>query len=73
MLITKKPSLLKEVESPDRKRCNKERETNKKFLKNFSDHRLTDSQVSIRSKELRFIHTPVTNENEIKRHLLTDF
>ena len=55
------------------KRCNKERETNEKFLKNLSDHRLTNSQVSILSKELRLIPTPMTNENEIKRHLLADF
>lgn len=55
------------------KRCNKERETNEKFLKNLSDHRLTNSQVSILSKGLRLIPTPVTNENEIKRHLLADF
>ena len=34
---------------------------------------MTDSQVSILSKVLRFIPTPVTNENEIKRHLLADF
>ena len=34
---------------------------------------MTDSQVSILSKGLRFIPTPVTNENEIKRHLLADF
>lgn len=56
------------------KRCNKERETNEKFLKNLSDHRLTNSQVSILSKGLRLIPTPVTiNENEIKPHLLADF
>ena len=54
-------------------RYNKEREENEKFLKNLSDHRLTDSQVSVLSKGLRFIPTPVTNGNEIKRHLLADF
>ena len=82
MLITKKRSLLKKVErhyacyvrkTARQKRCNKERETNEKFLNNFSEHRLTDSLVSVLSKGLRFIHTPVTNENEIKRHLLADF
>ena len=55
------------------KSYNKERETNEKFLKYLSDHRLTDSQVSVLSKGLRFIPTPVTNENELKRHLLADF
>ena len=34
---------------------------------------MTDSQVSILPKGLPFIPTPVTNENEIKRHLLAHF
>lgn len=53
------------------KRYNKEREANEKFLKNLSSHRLTDSQVSVLSKGLLFIPTPVTNEDEIKRHLIS--
>ena len=82
-LITKKGSLLKgsrvalrvmgEKNRQTKKMCNKERETNEKFLKNLSDHRLSDSQVSILSKGLPLIPTPVTNGNEIKRHLLADF
>jgi len=55
------------------RRLAKERETNEKFLKNFSDHQLTDNQVSVISKGLKFIPTPVTNENSIRQQLLRDF
>ena len=51
----------------------KERETNEKFLHNLSSHQLTDSQVSLLSKGLKFIPTPTTNETRIKQQLLRDF
>ena len=41
------------------------RERNEKYLKNLSDHALTDHQVSVLAKGLKFIETPVTNENKI--------
>ena len=50
-----------------------QRETNKKFLKNFSSHQLTDNQVSVISKGLKFIPTPVTDETKIRHQLLQDF
>ena len=71
--LSKNGKCIRLRKSAKQKRYNKERETNEKFLKNLSDHRLTDSQVSTLSKGLRFIPTPVTNENEIKRHLLANF
>ena len=55
------------------RRLAKERETNVKFLKNFSNHQLTDNQVSVISKGFKFIPTPVTNENSIRQQLLRDF
>ena len=55
------------------RRIAKERETNEKFLKNVSNHQLTDSQVSVLSKGLKFIPTPVTNETRIRPQLLRDF
>ena len=55
------------------RRSTKERETNEKFLNNLSDNQLTDSQVSVLSKGLKFIPTPVTNETIIRRQLLRDF
>jgi len=50
-----------------------ERETNEKFLKNFSSHQLTDNQVSVISKGLKFIPTPVTDKTKIRHQPLQDF
>ena len=50
-----------------------EREKNEKYLKNLSDQALTDHQVSVLAKGLKFIETPVTNENKIRQQLLRDF
>ena len=50
-----------------------EREKNEKYLKNLSDHTLTDHQASILTKGLKFIETPVINENKIRQQLLRDF
>ena len=50
-----------------------QRESNEKFLKNFSSHQLTDNQVSVISKGLKFIPTPVTDETKIRHQLLQDF
>ena len=55
------------------RRQRKERETNEKFLNNLSSHQLTDSQVSLLSRGLKFIPTPATNETKIKQQLLRDF
>ena len=55
------------------RRSTKERETNEKFLNNLSDNQLTDSQVSVLSKGLKFIPTPVRNKTIIRRQLLRDF
>ena len=50
-----------------------ERETNEIFLHNQSSHQLPDSQVSLFSRDLKFIPTPATNETIIKQQLLHDF
>ena len=52
------------------RRSAQERETNEKSLKNLSDYHLNDNQVSVLSKGLKFIQTPVTNESIIRRQLL---
>ena len=49
----------KNRKTKQKKKMQQRREKNEKFLKNLSDHRLTDSQVSILSNGLRFIPTPV--------------
>ncbi|CAH3038535.1 unnamed protein product, partial [Pocillopora meandrina] len=48
-------------------------EKNKIYLKNLSDNTLTDHQVTVLAKGLKFIETPVTNENKIRQQLLRDF
>ena len=50
-----------------------EREKNEKYFKNLSDNALTDHQVSVLAKGLKFIKTPATNENKIRQQLFHDF
>ena len=56
-----------------KKRIETQRKNNEKFIKNFSNQQLSDSQVSVLSKGLKFVPTPVTDENYIRRQLLLDF
>ena len=56
-----------------KKRIETQRKNNEKFIKNFSNQQLSDSQVSVLSKGLKFVPTPVTDENHIRRQLLLDF
>ena len=56
-----------------KKRIETQRKNNEKFIRNFSNQQLSDSQVSILSKGLKFVPTPVTDENYIRRQLLLDF
>ena len=48
-------------------------ESNKRHIKSLSDMQLTTDQLSLLSKGLRFIPTPVTKENNIRRQLMRDF
>ena len=57
----------------EKRRAAKERELNEKFLRNLSTHQLSDDQVNVLSKGLKFIPTPVTNKTIIRRQLLRDF
>ena len=54
-------------------RTNETLEANKKHIKNLSNKELTNDQTSLMSIGLRFIPTPVTNDNLIRRQLLQDF
>ena len=56
-----------------KKRIETQRKNNEKFIKNFSNQELSDSKVSVISKGLKFVPTPVTDENYIRRQLLLDF
>ena len=48
-------------------------ESRKQHIKNLSNTQLTDEQISLLSRGLKFIPTPVTRENIIRRQLLNDF
>ena len=56
-----------------KKRIERQRKNNEKFIKNFSNQQLSDSQISVLSKGLKFVPTPVTDVNYIRRQLLLDF
>ena len=47
------------------KRISTKRQNNEKFIKDFSNLQLTDNQVSVISKGLKFAPTPVTNINNL--------
>ena len=55
------------------KRIATQRKSNERFIKNLSNLQLTDNQVNMISKGLKFVPTPVTDEKNIKRQLLQDF
>ena len=48
-------------------------EANKKHIKNLSDKELTNDQINLLAKGLKFIPTPVTKQLQIRRQLLRDF
>ena len=48
-------------------------EANKKHIKKLSNIELTSDQVNLVAKGLKFIPTPVTNDNQIRRQLFQDF
>ena len=54
-------------------RCNNIIESHRKDIRNLSNEQLTDEQITLLSRGLKFIPTPVTTENKIRRELLKDF
>ena len=55
------------------KRSNIKIEANKKHIKNLSDKELTNDQINLLAKGLKFIPTPVTKEIQVRQQLLRDF
>ena len=51
----------------------KKRDTNKRCIKNLSNLELTQAQMNLLSRGLKFIPTPVTNETHIITQLPNDF
>ena len=47
--------------------------SNERFIKNLSNFQLTDTQVNVISKGLKFVPTLVTDEDKIRWQLLQDF
>ena len=48
-------------------------EANRKCTKNLSNKELSNDQVNLLAKGLKFIPTPVTKQSQIKRQILRDF
>lgn len=52
---------------------NKSENTNRKYIKNLSDCKMTTGQINLLSKGLKFIPTPFIEDERVKRQLLQDF
>ena len=48
-------------------------ESNRKYIKNLSNLELTNDQINLLSRGLKFVPTPITNETALRKQLLTDF
>jgi hypothetical protein len=46
---------------------------NDRFIKNLSKANLTDNEIKLLSKGLKFIPTAIITKNKIRRHLLQDY
>ena len=57
----------------DKKRFCDAIESRKQYIKNLSNHQLTDEQITLASRGFKFIPTLVVKENLIRRQLLADF
>ena len=44
-----------------------------KYVKNLSNLELTNDQINLLSRGLKFVPTPITNETALRKQLLTDF
>ena len=53
--------------------ASEKRKLNEKFLKNLSNHQLTDTKVNFLGRGLKFVPTAVTNTTNIRQQLLQDF
>ena len=65
-------TLIRNRKRKQRKRFRIVIESRKQHIKNLSDKQLTDEQISLLSRGLKFIPTPATNEGLIRLNLLKD-
>ena len=47
-------------------------ESNRKYIKNLSNLELTNDEINLVSRGLKFVPTPTTNETALRKQLLTD-
>ena len=55
------------------KRVSYKNDTGEKYIKNLSNEKLTDAQIKLISRGLKFIPTNTPNKNRIRRQLLRDY
>ena len=55
------------------KRVSHKNDTGEKYIKNLSNEKLTDAQIKLISRGLKFIPTNTPNKNRIRRQLLRDY
>ena len=48
-------------------------ECNRRYVKNLSNLELTNDQINLLSRGLKFVPTPITNETALRKQLLTNF
>ena len=74
--LTKRPKTVKEKsgeKSKTKSALLTPFEIRKQYIKNLSNQQLTDGQITLLSRGLKFIPTLVTKENFIRRQLFADF
>ena len=48
-------------------------ESNRKYIKNLSNLELSNDEINLVSRGLKFVPTPTTKETALRKQLLTDF
>ena len=55
------------------KQINAQLEANEKHIKNLSNQELTNDQINLLAKGLKFVPCPITKETQIRKQLLRDY
>ena len=57
----------------NKKQLNAQLEANEKHIKNLSNQELTNDQINLLAKRLKFVPCPITKETQIRKQLLFDY
>ena len=57
----------------NKKQLNAQLEANEKHIKNLSNQELTNDQINLLAKGLKFVPCPITKETQIRKQLLRDY